>query len=174
MPNWCHNTLDVTGLEEDLARFVEHAKLKDGGEEVQPLTFTADAPEPEYGNSDDDGLFPDWYSWRVANWGTKWDASFGGGAWGVGEEGMDLEKSIEAQGVQKAKMAAVYKFDTAWSPPYAWLKTAAEKWPALTFVLRFGEVGGGFAGQLTYVNGKQTEELELAVEDVLAPEEMWF
>jgi hypothetical protein len=173
MPNWCHNTLDVTGLEKKLAEFVEHAKLKDGDRVVQPLTFAADVPEPEFGDSE--GMFPDWYSWRVANWGTKWDASFNSSSMiAFGHEDMDLEKSIEAQGAQGTSMATVYKFDTAWSPPAAWLAKTAEKWPELTFVLRYGEVGGGFAGQVTYVNGKQTEDLELAVEDVLAPEEMWF
>jgi Ferredoxin-like domain in Api92-like protein len=169
MPNWCHNTLDVTGDPEDVAAYAEHVR---GGE--GPLTFTADVPEPTGGEY----LLGAWYAWRLENWGTKWDASFAGPTGGVyfsydADPAADADVTAEALGVQRAEGAAVYKFDTAWSPPVAWLDRTAGKHPDLTFVLRFGEPGNGFAGQVT-IGPEGREEKELAVEDVLAPEEMWF
>lgn len=48
MPNWCHNTLVVSGDTAALAHFVEYVRLTDPetGNEVQPLTFSAHVPEP--------------------------------------------------------------------------------------------------------------------------------
>jgi hypothetical protein len=163
MPNWAHNTLDVTGPADELARYVEHVKTDE-----QPLTFTADVPEPA-----DPGDY-DWYGWRVTYWGTKWDASFNGPMVAVGADTMDVDASTQSQGVQAVPDAAVYKFDTAWSPPTPWLVTTAAEWPALTFVLRWGEVGSETAGMVVCSDGAVVDVMDLELEDVLAPEEFWF
>ena len=48
-----------------------------------------------------------------------------------------------------------------------------EQHPELEFVLRFGEPGGGYAGEVS-VEGSEVIETVLELDEVLAPEEMWF
>lgn len=214
MPNWCHNTLTVTGEEDDLTAFIlavrpNEERLRrewdDGAEareffekerpedvenpdpttfeeflakvlQNQPLSFESITPTPESeGDDKSNGIFPDWYAWRLENWGTKWDASFSGPFMGLmASDEADLDATVEAQGVTLTPTVAVYKFDTAWGPPVPVTAAMAEMFPALKFSLRFGEPGGGFAGQVDFEGGELTEEAELQIEDVLAPEEMWF
>jgi hypothetical protein len=164
MPNWCHNTLDVTGRPDRVAEFQEANSTPD-----QPLTFAAAAPEPP--GDDDDCL-----QFHLVHWGTKWDAVFSTDrTLAFGAEGMDVQASGAALGVQGSAETRVYQFDTAWSPPLAWLVHASDQWPDLTFHLRFGEPGNDFAGEATRcVEEDVSEYTELKVTDVLAPEQMWF
>lgn len=115
-----------------------------------------------------------WYVMRNSQWGTKWDASFGEPIIAIGQEGMDVDACIEAEGVTVTPEAAIYKFDTAWSPPIPWLQRTSELEPELEFELQYGEPGNDFAGRVRYVAGLCIEDVELDVSDVLAPEELWF
>lgn len=193
MPNWCHNTLTVTGEAELLQRFVAAARPTDAvieenyrtwksytGEQkptleeyrkqvigMQPLSFESFKPMPASESEN-------WYEWNIANWGTKWDASFGQPFIALGDEGMDPEKSAEAHGVTDTPTVAVYKFDTAWTPPIPVLQAMSDQHTELEFVLRFAEVGNDYAGEMKWVSGVLIDEEELKVTEVLAPEEMWF
>lgn len=118
-----------------------------------------------------------WWEWVAENWGCKWDASFGTGSmFAFGTEDMDPEATQQAHGIVGAPAAGmvVYKFDTPWAPPVPWLLTASEAHPDLEFVLRYGELGHGIAGELRVVAGVAIEDKSLDIEEVLAPEEMWF
>lgn len=115
-----------------------------------------------------------WWLWRHANWGCKWDASFGEPFLALGASEMDVDETVAALGQTVTPTMAVYKFDTPWGPPGPFVKNASEAFPELEFALRFGEPGGGFAGELRYLSGLLIAEEELEVEDVLMPEEMWF
>lgn len=116
-----------------------------------------------------------WYVMRLGQWGTKWDASFDGPFMVLcASDDVDLDASVDAQGATVTPTVAIYKFDTAWSPPTQWLETVAELEPELEFEMQFGEPGNEIAGRLLYRAGICLEEERLAVEDVLAPEEMWF
>ena len=253
MPNWCHNTLTVTGEADELARFVEAVRPNETSlrrvwkawnekwdgkrptfkkyvqevRERQPLSFETLVPQPsdEYlraletyqpctmcgavgtlpesqAEASDRGArwFPwmdpaerkdrtcnvcggsgeervgmeGWYTWRVRNWGTKWDASFGEPFLALGASDADVDETTAALGGTITPTVAVYKFDTAWAPPALFVESASEQFPELEFELRFGEPGEGYAGSLRLVGGVLVEEQELEVEDVLAPEEMWF
>jgi hypothetical protein len=178
VPNWCHNTLVVSGNSSTVDAFVEHVK-----DENQPLTFEACAPTPE----DVDSWVPEepntplnrlfgggWYGWRIRHWGTKWDANFTGPHGALVSDEANIEATVEAFGVQKGAGAAIYKFDTAWSPPSAWVEHAAHEHEDLNFVLRFAEAGAGFAGEVRYYQGILVIDKELRVDEVLMPEEMWF
>lgn len=113
-----------------------------------------------------------WYYWRLQHWGTKWNASFDGPGVAIGGEEMDI--SATGTVIVTADVVS-YSFLTAWSPPYAVVEAAAERWPNLEFVLRWAEPGCGDAGETTWAGGIETDdEDDLAVEDVLADEEMWF
>jgi hypothetical protein len=115
-----------------------------------------------------------WHRWRIERWGTKWDATFDGPGAAVGHADADVGASVEAQGITATPEVAIYKFDTAWSPPIPFAVRASELFAALELTLRFGEPGGGFAGQTRAVAGLLIEDEELDLDDVLAPEEMWF
>jgi hypothetical protein len=77
----------------------------------RPLSLAKIVSEP--GDTEGD----DWYSWRLEGWGTKWDASFGEPFLAMGREESDPDATVAALGGQTAPGVAVYKFDTAWSPP---------------------------------------------------------
>lgn len=93
----------------------------------------------------------DWYTWRVQKWGTKWDVG----------QGIRLEKTEEG---------LLYDFDTAWSPPLAWLRAVAKAYPALKFDIKYCECGGDFSGQIIYEGGKLISEKEGTSQEV-HPEE---
>lgn len=48
-------------------------------------------------------------------------------------------------------------FESAWSPPTIWLQTVAQKYPNLTFVLTYMETGMWFAGKMV-CNGNNVSE----------------
>jgi hypothetical protein len=225
MPNWCHNTLTVSGEEAALAVFVEKVKT-----EEQPLSFAAIIPEPSEevlrrdwerykpctmcgavgtlpeseaqaaergakwypwmdpaeredrtcnvcaGTTLERVGMPGWHNWRCTAWGTKWDASFAdsGPFLALGQEGMDVELSKSTQVATSTPTVAVYKFDTAWGPPAPVIEAASAQHPELEFTLRYGEPGEGFAGEVKYAEGICLVDEALEVEEVLAPEEMWF
>lgn len=117
-----------------------------------------------------------WYTWRCRAWGCKWDASFedSGPFMALGIEGSDVAMSKETQVGTITPTVAVYKFDTPWAPPAPFCQSASEQFPSLEFVLRYGEPGEGYAGEVKYVAGVTISDDELDVTEVLAPEEMWF
>ena len=51
-------------------------------------------------------------------------------------------------------MEIVFHFDTAWSPPTPIIKNAAERFPALTFELRYFECGCCFNGLFRLSRGE--------------------
>ena len=73
----------------------------------------------------------DWYDWNRYNWGTKWNAN----TWG--ECHIDILDDWAEITIQ---------FDTAWSPPLAWLKKVSKKYPLLTFKMDVEEESEDFIG----------------------------
>lgn len=156
-PNWCHNKLTVTGDPETITEFVDAVKT-----EEQPLSFEKIAPR-------DAG--DDWYEWSLKNWGTKWDASFGSVFCAFGSPDAvipDKRVSIIQPG------SAFYAFETAWSPPLPVIETASKIWPGLRFELSYGEPGNDYAGKFVCDEGVVICDEDLPIDEILAPEEMWF
>jgi hypothetical protein len=79
--------------------------------------------------SKDDNVNNNWYLWRIANWGTKWDIGCGDG-YGLEPTRVDNELSIT--------------FDSAWSPPLGFY----ERLVVLGFDVQasYFEPGMSFAG----------------------------
>jgi hypothetical protein len=139
MPNWCNNTLTVSGDEKAIKEFRERGKLKNDDVDTQ-LSLAKFVPEPDYNEVKVKPTFPAlvknsgefveptqaWWDWRVQNWGTKWDVD----AW-VNEESNDH---------------IVYCFDSAWSPPVEWLTKVAEEYKGMHFKLVYREDGNAFMG----------------------------
>lgn len=180
MPNWCHNTLIVTGPQRTLAKFEQKVRSKSEPEK-QPLSFQRIRPipknvlenEPMAGDLSDPNAQPQgWWMWCVHNWGTKWDASFGQGSmfsFATNENAKPhANRTLTASGHELR-----YKFDTAWSPPVPIVEKLARDYPDLRFELQYGEPGAEYAGVFR-ANGLNSTDTELPIEEVLDTEDMWF
>ena len=118
MPNWCWNSLNVSGDEKQLKEFVE--KSTTNLEENDEFSFEGTLPR---------GDRKDWYDWSVENWGTKWDA---------------YESHIDNNDINYFSLS----FDTAWAPPIAWINNIMQDFPDLCFELEYEETGCAFGGRL--------------------------
>ena len=76
--------------------------------------------------------YPDWHQWRIANWGTKWDA-------------YDCE--IESEGYTSKYAELVVSFDTAWAPPCNFYNELVEQ--GFDVDAMYHEFGCAFGGQYT-------------------------
>ena len=140
MPNWCENTFTVEGAEKDVQRFKRLSKPKaNKGDADLSLASLYPIPEGVYQGD----LGPEesqrygknnWYDWCITHWGTKWDAD------------ATLERDLPD--------FLVYCFESAWSPPVAWLKKVAQDFPRLRFTLIYDEPGMGFEGKAIADQGK--------------------
>jgi hypothetical protein len=131
MPNWCDNHLTVKGETEEVQRFKEkavgHSPWEKPPDDEKPnaLNFHSLVPIPAEVLLA--GYEAQGYDWECKQWGCKWGACHG-----------DL---IDDNGCE-----LFYNFDTAWSPPIAFLAALAKQWPALVFILEYEEPGIGFKG----------------------------
>jgi len=163
MPNWCNNTLRVSGNLEQLKEFVSKATTPADHNHPDDIAFTLEGlyptpPELMRENAFDQSEnseelidkfgYSDWYSWRVSNWGTKWDVT-------------------ESDIYENSDTEFMVVFDSAWAPPSPWLEYIAPQFPELKFKLAFSEPGMGFCGQATWdvENGFDMDEAELEWQD---------
>ena len=121
MPNWCLNNVQIT--HDDPAKLYELLDAYKRGELMEHFLPTPRDPEDPTkllgvgtpmtigGN--------DWYNWRVANWGTKWDVG--------GEDAFfQLFFSNDNDVSSDHPEGIVLSFDSAWSPPiefYSFMKS---------------------------------------------------
>ena len=150
MPNWCENDLTVEGPKEVIEEFIKFAasespfdfnRLLPYPDEFKRLDDAAEAWDKEHAERPDydwrarpkDGFNSGGYEWRVKHWGTKWPAFH-----------VDVEEPVT--GYDGKTLEVVFHFDTAWSPPTPVIAKAAERFPALTFELRYFECGCCFNG----------------------------
>ncbi len=79
---------------------------------------------------------PEWWNWRVNNWGTKWSVN-----------GEDI-------GFEEKKGSMIYSFDTAWAPPEPVIQKLSEMFPDANILLSFYEPGCIGRGSVTYKDGE--------------------
>lgn len=141
MPNWCNNTITISGptdtikqLWED-AHWTETSKDEDGND-ISVNCFgllQAMAPMPKELNGttspSEDG--EDWYTWRVNNWGTKWD---------VDNEGLEFQD----HGDGTSEITGW--FDSAWSPPVGAYEKFCDDMDNCSIDAWYEEGGMDFAG----------------------------
>jgi len=164
MPNWCYNSLCVSGNKEILADFVSKTLVprnmssEEEYDESHKFTFSILHPLPkalEGGTSplpklegEDDTQYKermaenvrlygaeDWYRWNIDNWGTKWDASST-----CVEQLDDTNFNV--------------RFHTAWSPPIDWFEKVIPMYPQLEFDLIFDEESQDYCGRMTGKDGE--------------------
>ena len=129
MPNWCWNHLEVTGDEKQLQEFVEKS-VSIHEESDHCFSFEGTLPR---------GDRKDWYEWSIENWGTKWDA---------------CEPNIDHNDIDYFAVS----FETAWSPPIAWIENIMKDFPGLQFTLEYEESGMCFGGRLFAQHKKVFED----------------
>jgi hypothetical protein len=75
-----------------------------------------------------------WYDWSVANWGCKWG---------------DCDTEVQRTGPGRTDVS----FETPWGLPIQGLNIIAERFPRLTFTLRYWEGGMAFKGKAIWKHG---------------------
>ena len=104
MPNWCNNTITLTGPKAKITKIYEKAKEDNALlQQLYPMPTQLEgttSPAPKEGKVQPlvDG-HDNWYDWRVDNWSTKWDVDMDG-----------LELSDDGTTITGW-------FDSAWAPP---------------------------------------------------------
>jgi hypothetical protein len=130
MPNWCNNNIELSHpdkamVERAAKAFADGTLLnefiplpKELEDTTAPARQSDEALVAKYGHSD-------WYSWCIANWGTKWDIS---------PYGVEINEFGTLVGA----------FDSPWGPPIQ----AYEQFEQLGFEVRayYNEPGMGFTG----------------------------
>ena len=130
MPNWCENFMRLEDPNKQEADIIEavlnenkqvYEDYKKDIPEGRGLPFWGEQPlgllgylmpEPTEDYDDSKTSFPDWYSWRTSNWGTK------------------LEVSIEHWNREENNDGSVtfeFNFDSAWSPPVGVYDTVSQR-----------------------------------------------
>ena len=175
MPNWCSNTLMVQGSGKPMDKFIKQCDMQEdengyGGQVTELLSKFYPMPielsDQVSGACTIDGKkvrvwrvvdgenvaidektiadwkkrfgTDNWWDWCVNNWGTKWDVT--------AEEDWRDDEVIHL------------RFESAWSPPVAWLEQVAAQFPKLTFKLKYEEEGYCFMGLATGKDGSVTDE----------------
>jgi len=119
MPNWCMNSLQITGSAEQIKEI--EAKLEEsGGKEFFDIFVK---------NAKDAGQEEEWYAYNHEHYGCKWncDAS----SWDV-DSGDGTTITIS--------------FDSPWGPPMAIFEKIQET-PGLSVLAQYYEPGMGFIGE---------------------------
>jgi len=149
MPNWCSNTIHISGDQEtlnNLKEFVGRPLKREGDEPVEKPIFslyniTAPTKDsaPRIGEAFKSQGDDDWYHNQINSWGTKWDVA--------GDASLS-----EGEGYLS------YYFCSAWSPPDLAIARLAEIFPTLSIQHSYDESGMGFWGIMTYKNGELFDE----------------
>ena len=149
MPNWCSNTLEISGCPKQLDEFKSKSIIRSAkGLDIFVMDGLIPMPKeleivenvtPEqkaeriakYG-------YDNWFDWRFYNWGTRTDAH-------------DSE-------IQEDEDGLTIDFTTAWSPAIPYIQQVAKMFPDLIFDLYFMETGEWFAGRVTAKNEDANEQ----------------
>jgi len=146
MPNWVHNTLDVTGTAASAFEQAVEAALAKGIGFLPHLI-----PPPPYTEEDtirdEDGevrfyaLSNDRRLWDNQNWGVKW-----------GDCSTTLCDDIDG--------TVTVRFDTAWGPADVGIAKVSELYPAAVFTVHSIEEQPSFRSRVKFQNGEMIEEAE--------------
>ncbi len=160
MPNHCTHRLIIKGPREDVGALVvlmqgetcfDFDKLIPCPPEVKNTSSPNRGPgaaalKEKYGHSD-------WYSWNVANWGTKWNAYELSAPPG---QGSPIEALASAHGASSERQVE-YDFDTAWSPPMPIFEALTKRFPTLTFTWYGIEEQPAWGALVTWAGGEQVD-----------------
>ncbi len=144
MPNWVHNTLDVTGGEDEVNRFCRSLPDFDESGFIPHLIPAAPYSEDETMETEKGVwyvLTADRYDWCLENWGVKWG---------------DCHTAL----ADVAPGRATLTFDTAWGVAQEGLETISKMFPTLCFVVHSIEEQPAFRCRMITENGSSITEFD--------------
>jgi hypothetical protein len=153
MPNWCNNYLFISGPKKVIKEIADTQlslqKILPCPQELLDTTSPAEQKIAEI-NTQKYGS-PDWYSWQIAHWGTKWD---------IGPIDCHVYEDSETGNLE-------VNFDSAWSPPVAAMEFIFNKYDAEGINLRmeYIEPGCAFAGVCEGGPGTEFEDNNIDYSD---------
>lgn len=148
MPNWCNNSLEISGPRDKIDLIVRAATGKMGDTADDRPLGMLEFMVPVVA-SDDEVTAQD----QTRAWGTKWDIT-------------DAEV-LEYDELDDGKASALIVFDTAWSPPIECFETWFGENPDCDCVLDYHEPGIAFVGRFTPETGESTWEYGAATADTV-------
>jgi hypothetical protein len=165
MPNWCSNSLVISGPEETLKEFLTVAETPHASKSVQfnnetkvwenvdvisttlfwnfvnPTEGETNLVLDQYYTNESSNIGAlNWYGWNIKNWGVKWDVDFN-----------DIEVIDDDQA-----NTLILQFSTAWTFPAEFLIAVSKQYPTLSFENEYVEEGMGFQGLIQFDNGTYT------------------
>ena len=143
MPNWCLNTLTVSGSEKELREFLDAVTNDDGFFDFERVVSSVDSKKSflkkQYPGRDisdwNESLEQEWfndigYDWRIEHWGVKWNI-----------DSSEIRFEMEEDSLTAS-------FDTPYNPPREIMIALHKKFPKLRFELFYEEPLGGFGGSI--------------------------
>ena len=130
MPNWCNNSIVIEGPADKIRALWTAATTS--GEQLGLLNALAPMPSELLETVADGSAEPNWYNWRVAHWGTKWEIEM---------EGLELVDGEDG----KARIEGYA--DSAWAPPLTAFQAYAALNDDVHMDLKYFEPGMSFIGQ---------------------------
>jgi hypothetical protein len=152
MPNWCDNTISISGnpeLIKKLKDFVGRPIERQDEKIEEPIYSLANimpsTPDstPLLGEMSKSAGFEDWYHNNINSWGTKWDVA----------------GNVYMNDYKEGDEFISYSFDSAWSPPSPTTERLSEIFPELTIEHKYYESGCDFWGIDTYKGGELISEI---------------
>ena len=146
MPNWCNNTITIQGPTDTLKPLWDEAQSTGLLNAIKPMPkMLEDTTSPTPTEMDKvqrstmiaQTGFDNWYDWRVANWGCKWD---------VDVDGLEYEDNGDGTAVISGW------FDSPWGPPIEAYNTFCDDFDNCNLEAFYEEGGMDFAGH--YDNGQ--------------------
>lgn len=142
MPNWCNNSISIQGGSNTIKTLWEEATKEGSGllNAMKPMPKELEdttSPTPEGSKQPKVDGYDNWYDWRVANWGTKWD--------------IDTTQGLEFTDNGDGTAQISGWFETAWAPPIEAYNTFIEDMDGCSLIADYHEPGMDFAG--IYDNG---------------------
>jgi hypothetical protein len=131
MPNWCNNSITITGSTQTIKTLWEEAHSAADGEfgllnAMYPMPQELkDTTAPSADGS------MDWYAWRTSEWGTKWDVS---------DEGLEFEDNGDGTA------SITGWFDSAWAPPVGAFEEFTGMMDGVYAEIYYHEPGMAFVG----------------------------
>ena len=141
MPNWCNNSITISGPKDKITKLYNDAVAENGLLQVMyPMPKELEdttSPTPKEGEPQPlvDG-YDNWYDWRVNNWATKWDVDV-----------ENLELSEDGTNISGW-------FDSAWSPPTGAYDEFLARNEDCSIKALYYEGGMDFGGE--YLDGSDT------------------
>lgn len=142
MPNWCYNTIVVTGDKKSVNTILTKLSLLDDRDGImEELIGLGDIDKESYTTGDT------WYNWNINRFGTKWDVPKS-----------DFMGNLQIDSDDEEESGFTTSFDTAWSPPVPFLATLSNIYN-VSITLDAEEGGNDFYVKAVFNNG-HIEELD--------------